>query len=602
MGFLKQTGTEFKNILRVKFLLIFGILILAASIALPIITAISANSDENNNGGGGVIYSSSARAYAYKDIYYPGGQGDPITINGVTIMPDNPYYYNLQDLQRQQTDVDSTWFPTTGDKALDIWLRMVDQQINYFAELASYITTYEDYRVDLGWNQQPLYDKFIYENIDQEDPAALKEAMQMFVYMEDEAYNKKYVSITPEERLAALDAAESDIEALFDVVKNDNFPKYIDLKIQQENGNIKSMEEQIEIFEQNIIDHPDQEESLNMQIEDLKKQINLVKENNIPMLEYRLAHDIRPMADVWQNKALDDITNNRNNIMYTTKMTEEQFNQDPWTAKQYGTYARYIASVDAQIARYNNIIIIAQNCLDADQPDMKYVPNGSRTITVQFLEFSTLVALFAIMVGGWLMASEFQMGTIRLLMIRPKTRMKILMSKFLAGLLLALFIYVAGTVLNFVTNGICFGFGDYAFPNFTATGSVSFMSFFIPKAIACIVPIVFAYSVAYMLSVLVKNIAVAIAVPIVCFVASVIGMSALAYTSMADTLAYTPIPYLQIAQFFRPEIDWAMTPVQQMMQNGVPVSLTYGIIMLLAISAVCIGVFMLVFRKRDIAN
>lgn len=602
MGFLRQIGTEFKNILRVKFLLIFGILILAVSVAFPVITALTAK-DENNMGGGPIMYATSrAMAYSYKDMYYPGGNGgEPITVNGVTIMPDNPYYWNIQNLQQQQTDMDETWFTTPG--TLDVALRAIDVQINYYVELASYITTYQDYRVDLTWDMQPLFDKFIFENIDKEDPAVLKEGVQNFMYLgEDEAFNKKYVNITPEERLAALDEAEAKIQTLFDVVKNNDFAQYIGLKIDQENNNIKNFEDQIEILEKDIIEHPDQEEGLSQQIEDLQKQIQLVKENNIPILEYRLAHNIVPMADMWQNTALDDITNNRNQIMYTTKVTEEQFNQDQYLAMQYGTYARYSAAIDAQIAKYNNNIIIAQSCLDAEKPDMKYVSDGARSITVQFLMFSILVALFGILVGGWLMASEFQMGTIRLLMIRPKTRLKILMSKFLAGLLLCLVMYVAGIVLNIVLNGICFGFSDFSFPNYTVAGEVGFFAYYIPKFFACIVTIVFAYSVAYMLSVLVKNIAVAIAVPIVCFVASVIGMTVLAYTTMADWLAWTPIPYLQISDFFRPQSDYMMTPVQTMIQNGVPISLTYGIIMLLALAAVCVGVSMLVFKKKDITH
>ena len=601
MGFLRQISTEFKNILRVKFLLIFGILILAVSVAFPVITAITAK-NEDNMGGGPIMYATTrAVSYAYKDIYYPGGEGgEPITVNGVTIMPDNPYYWNVQNLQQQQTDMDATWFTTP--EALDIALRAIDVQINYYVELASYITTYEDYRVDLTWDTQPLFDKFIFENIDKEDPAVLKEGVQNFVYLEDEAFNKKYVNITPEERLTALDAAEAKLQTLFNVVKNNDFAQYISLKIDQENNNIKNYEDQIEILEKDIIEHPDQEDGLNQQIEDLKKQIQFIKENNIPMLEYRLAHNIVPMEDVWQNTALDDISNNRNQIMYTVKVTEEQFNQDQYLAREYGTYARYSAAIDAQIAKYNNNIIIAQSCLDAEKPDMKYVPDGARSITVQFLVYSIAVALFAILVGGWLMASEFQMGTIRLLMIRPKTRMKILMSKFIAGLVLCLILYVAGIVLNIVLNGICFGFSDFSFPNYTVAGEIGFFSYYIPKFLACIVSIAFAYSVAYMLSVLVKNIAVAIAVPIVCFVGCVVGMSVLAYTTKADWIAWTPIPYVQISDFFRPQSEWMMTPVQTMIQNGVPISLTYGIIMLLALAAVCVGVAMLVFKKKDITH
>jgi ABC-2 type transport system permease protein len=211
------------------------------------------------------------------------------------------------------------------------------------------------------------------------------------------------------------------------------------------------------------------------------------------------------------------------------------------------------------------------------------------------------VALFAILVGGWIIASEFQMGTIRLLMIRPKTRMKILMSKFLAALLLCLAMYVAGVVLNIVLNGICFGFADYGFPNFTVAGEVGFFAYYIPKFLACIVTIVFAYCVAFMLSVLVKNIAVAIAVPIVCFVGCVVGMNVLAYRMM-DWIAYTPIPYVQISDFFRPATNYMLSPVQNMMQNGVPISLAYGIIMLLVLAAGCVAVSMLVFKKKDITH
>jgi ABC-2 type transport system permease protein len=598
MGFFKQIGIEFKNILRVKFLLIFGIIILALSAVAPILGVIAKNN--NNNGGYNppVVYAASS--YAYKGIY-PGGGSDqqPITVDGVTILPDNPYYWNIQSLQQQQTSFDASMFTTPG--AMDLALNLIDAQIQYFVHVATYITNYQDYRVDLTWDTQSLVDKFIYENTGTADPAALKEAAFMFMYLEDDAYNKKFVNITAEERLAALDVIDAKFATLFDVIENDNFPQYIDLRIQQENDQIKSMEDQIEILEQDIIENPDQEENLSMQIEDINKQIQLIKDNNIPILQYRLEHNIVPMTDVWQNKALDDMTSKRQQLQYTTIMTEEQFNQDQYTAIQYGSYASYVAAIQAQIDKLNNDVIIAQNCLDADKPDMKYVQDGARNITVQFLAFSLAVALFGVMVGGWLMASEFQMGTIRLLMIRPKTRLKILMSKFIAGLLLCVVVYAAGTVLNILINGICFGFADFGFPNFTVTGEVGFFGYYIPKFLACIVPIIFVYCVSYMLSVLVKNIAVAIAVPAVCLVGCLVvmfGMYLFSFNySMMSFIAFTPIPFVQMYSFF---VD--NSPVAMMMQNGVPVSLTYGIIMLLVLAAVCTGISMLVFKKKDITN
>lgn len=600
MSFLRQIITEFRNILRVKFLLIFGILILAVSVALPVFTALTVTEDNTGGGGGPIIYESRAMSaeYYYKDSYYPDDQ-QPITVDGVTILPDNPYYWNIVSLQDQIDYMDSSYFTTPG--ALDIALRLIDEQIDYYVQFATYVTTYQDYRVDLAWNTQPLFDRFIYQNSDTEDAAELKEAMQFFMYMEPDAYDKKYINISAEERLQALDEAETTIDSLLSILQNNDFPKYIEMRIQQENDNIKSLEDQIDIQEQAIIDNPDQEESLNQIIEDLKKQIEIVQTTNIPILQYRLEKNIIPYDAVWQNTALDDITNCRQQLTYTTIMKEEDFNKDQYMAIQYGSYARYVAAIQAQIDELNNKILIAQSCLDADKPDMKYVPTGARSITMQFLVYSIAIALFAILVGGWLMASEFQMGTIRLLMIRPKTRLKILMSKFIAGLLLCLALYVVGTIINIVLNGICFGFGDYAFPNFTVAGEIGFFAYYIPKFLACMVSIVFAYSVAYMLSVLVKNIAVAIAVPIVCFVGSVVAMNVFSY-SMTDWIAYTPIPYIQLSDFFRPASDYMLPPVKIMMQNGVPISLALGIIMLLVLAAVCVVVSMLAFRKRDITN
>jgi len=216
---------------------------------------------------------------------------------------------------------------------------------------------------------------------------------------------------------------------------------------------------------------------------------------------------------------------------------------------------------------------------------------------VQFLDYSVFVALFAVLLGGWIIASEFQQGTIRLLMIRPKKRIKILMSKFLAALAICLGIYVIGSLLNMVTNGICFGFSDYAFPNYTISGEINFFAYYIPKFLACIITIIFGFAVAFMLSVVVKNAAVSIAVPIICFIGCSILMSVFAYSRIINWVVYTPIPYVQISSFFVP-----YSAVQSMIQRGISLNLTYGILLLLVLSAVCTFVSIFVFQKRDIAN
>ncbi|WP_462412336.1 ABC transporter permease [Neobacillus sp. Marseille-QA0830] len=73
-------------------------------------------------------------------------------------------------------------------------------------------------------------------------------------------------------------------------------------------------------------------------------------------------------------------------------------------------------------------------------------------------ELITLAGLFTIIVAASIVASEFNWGTIKLLLIRPINRMKILLSKYLTVLLYALFmlgiLFVFSSILGTVMFGV----------------------------------------------------------------------------------------------------------------------------------------------------
>ncbi len=591
MNFIKQTNMEIKNIFRSKFLLIIGILVLLLSIVIPVIGALSATGNGGYYPGGPIMYSS---AVAYSKSYYDTGE-EPVTIDGVTVQPDNPFYWNVKSLSEESGYIDSSYFQ--HPESMNLVIDMIDLELDYNLKFAQVITTYDDYRVNLGYDTSVLFDKFIYENAGTVNKDILIEALNYRRGVNSDTFDDTYVNITPEQRLAAIDNAETYLDRVFDVLENNDFAEYIAISIELQQKMIAQTEEQIKIQEETIIEHPEQEDSLNQYIEDMKKQIALIETSTIPILEYRLEKNIIPGQSIWQNTAISSIENANSNLQYTTIMSEEDYNKDPWLAQQYKTYARYKAAIQAQIDKYNNEILVAQNSLDADKPDMKFVPNDARNQTVNFLYYSIFVAMFGVILGGWLMASEFQLGTIRLLMIRPKTRTKIVMSKFTAALVICLGIYVGGTILNIITNGICFGFSDFGYPNYTASGEIGFIAYYLPKFLACIMPILFGYCVAFMLSMLVKNIAVSISVPIVCLIGCFIVMNMFGYGTFADWLAWTPIPYIQVYSFYS-----QYSQVQYMIENGAPLSLGYGLSLLAVLSVVCTVISVWVFRKRDITN
>jgi ABC-2 type transport system permease protein len=600
MEFLRQIKFEIRNIFKSKFILIIGIIVMAYSIGLPIFNVITKNSEQAYPGGP-IIYSS--RAYAAAAAYdkmmpYPGGDPNqqPITVGDQTIAPENPFYWQINNAMQEKAMITTDKGGYKTPQAIDLAISMMDMEIAYYARLAKSITKPQDYRMDFAYNDK-IYDKFIFEHTDVPVDVLMDGVKNRGKGYDEETFKKQYIDITPAEKMAALDKIDTYLNDVYSMVENNDFAKYIDLSIQRANDDIKNLNDQIAIQEQAIIDNPTQEESLNQMIEDMKKQIQFIQTSRIPTLQYRLEKHIVPNEDVWQNSALSDIENNQQQLMYTVIKSEADFNKDLGLVQEYTTYARYTAMMQAQIDDLNNTILIAQKSLDADKPDMKYVYDGARIKTTQFLNFSIIIALFAILLGGWLMASEFQQGTIRLLMIRPKTRVKILMSKFTGALLICIAMYLAGSILNMIVNGICFGFSDFAFPNYMASGEIGFFAYYVPKLIACFVPIIFAYTVAFMLSVLSKNVAVAIAVPVVCFIASSIGMATLSHARIMEWTAWTPLPYVDISAFFM-----QYSSVTELIKRGLPLSLTYGIILMMVLAAICTFVSVWVFRKRDITN
>jgi ABC-2 type transport system permease protein len=72
---------------------------------------------------------------------------------------------------------------------------------------------------------------------------------------------------------------------------------------------------------------------------------------------------------------------------------------------------------------------------------------------------SSLIGLFVIVVASDIVSSEFSKGTIKMLLIRPYSRWKILLSKFLATLGFAFVMWLVVIVATWLVGGLAYGFG-----------------------------------------------------------------------------------------------------------------------------------------------
>ncbi|KUO63828.1 MAG: hypothetical protein APF84_14495 [Gracilibacter sp. BRH_c7a] len=75
-----------------------------------------------------------------------------------------------------------------------------------------------------------------------------------------------------------------------------------------------------------------------------------------------------------------------------------------------------------------------------------------------------LIAIFISSAAATIVASEFSQGTIKLLLIRPLSRSKVLLSKYLAVMSLGLIMIVVLFIVSVVVSGLLFGFDGAAKP------------------------------------------------------------------------------------------------------------------------------------------
>jgi len=117
----------------------------------------------------------------------------------------------------------------------------------------------------------------------------------------------------------------------------------------------------------------------------------------------------------------------------------------------------------------------------------------------------SLITMFTAAIAGGIVASEFNKGTIKLLLIRPMRRSKILLSKYLAVMSFGFIGVVVVGAVSFLINSILFGFSG-SFQGITNT-----IQIFGLKSLQ----IVMYATIAFMLSVISRNAALAVGISLV---------------------------------------------------------------------------------------
>lgn len=323
------------------------------------------------------------------------------------------------------------------------------------------------------------------------------------------------------------------------------------------------------------------EEELAMLKQTTKDQTEIDKSDNsqdiqIEALEMRLKYNIE-YGNNYKNKALSNYVQNSLMVADLEKNNNKTYEekQQYQEAKAEQTKSKYAIENDKDIYSENNL----------------------RSMLLKTLsEYELFIIITIVLVAGAIISDEFNKGTIKLLLVRPYKRSKILLAKFITVLITLLATIIVVCILQFIISGIFFGFNSLNIPvveyNFNSEKIIE-MSIFKKMLIqiAGKLPIyILLGTLAFSLSTLFNNTAVAISVTLLGYMSSDI-INQFAHYFKIKWLKFFVTPNWDFTQFYFGKLP-----------NMEGITLLFSAAICLVYFIIMLTYSFLVFKHRNIKN
>lgn len=408
---------------------------------------------------------------------------------------------------------------------------------DYYAECKAMYESYE-----LGKNYED--DSWQRQVISQRIQPLLKE---MFLEKSGEEYEK-----TKEEYDKAVKALE-----------NDDWKSFVQNDLEETNSQIELMSEDEEQLEH---------------LKDMKQTLEWRLEKNI---SYNNS-DLNSYLQLWISaRECNRQFKNNKNVQYTDKY----IHQKDVATEAIAKYA-IEHNIDGTISSQGN---------DNMQYGLSY--NAKSQLFNVFSDYSLFIIILIVIVAGTIVSEEFNKGTIKLLLVRPYSRIKILLSKYITCLIVLICSFIAVTLMQTVIGGIVFGFDSYKNPtvvyNFATNSlnTVSMIETVITMALAILPKFILLMTLAFTLSTVLTNSPVAIAIPLLgSMVEQIINQLAIIYEK-ASFLKYFVTPNWDFSQYL-----YGALPQMK------GITFKFSICICLAYFIVMMALSMWNFKKKNIKN
>lgn len=388
-------------------------------------------------------------------------------------------------------------------------------------------------------------------------------------------------------------------ENLRDIIHSMNNAKYIEKDIEAYNEYKKEYDAFLKELDANSWKHfvnkeikasTDEIASLEKEREKAKnKELynSRIKEekNKLEKLKLRLEKDI-PYDNNYLNTALEDYKQApqtykefKESIIKNT--SEFNIKEEYQIKRQYIEYMKNNA---------NNKYII-DNKVDINSP--KTTRNLLiNTLSDNFLFIMIIVAAAA----GSIVSTEFDKGTIKLLLIRPYSRNKILLSKYIVSMFMIIFAILSAFIMQLIIGGIFFGFSSLNIPvviyNFVQNKvmHINLFKYIFDNVLAVLPEFILLATLAFAISTITNVSTLGVALPIV-------GVGA------ADIINLIAINRNIIPLKYFVTLNWNFTNYLYGGVNSFPtLSIPFSILICAIYFLIMIITAFIVFNKRNIKN
>lgn len=452
-----------------------------------------------------------------------------------------------------------------------------EYQQYYYDNLDEVIDSSEEYLSELDPNDPAQVELYV------EEKALLETQKLTKKYKKEEEWKIYFIEENAQKCLqnlysakyglteVSVEEAQKEYDKLLETLEKNDWKQYVESELKKSQEELKKLQEEKNLIESKLTDD---------ELKQLENTIAL-SELKVEVLKIRLEKNIS-----YDNSNLNQALNTYENGMYSVLQSE----------LNDSTKMSYFELQSLDEAKAESMI--AKHMLDTGKILNDY-NNSSATYNDYMINIADFIfILIIIVVTSSIVSDEFSKGTIKQLLVRPYKRTKIWLSKYISSIVVLIISILIIGIIAAVIFGLFMGFDDYA--NFEIgvydyeSGSAHSMNvfaytgnFFISK----LPNYIMLGTIAIFISTILKNAAMAVAVPLFGIMTSELINELLINSTKCRFLKY----------FITPHWDWSVYNFGKKSVFSF-IDFKFSIIVYMIWFIVLIGLALFRFKKEDIKN